>query len=280
VTGDRGDRGASIAPLGVAASHLPRLLTEFAAYQAGRGFSVRTIARRAWSLGKFHEHLDGIPLDKVTAADVEVWLYRFPSAQSRYSMRSDVRQWFRFLIRRGYLTTNPTDDVEPPRLPKRAATPIPAVQVRRAIDTASPRTRLMIMCGCFAGMRVAEIARLHTRDITNELIIVRGGKGGHDRLIPLAPELALALLHVPDGPVFPNTSDHAVSDAIRHHFRKIGIQHRPHDLRHSFGTELAKITNGNLLQVQRLMGHASAQTTQRYIGWAPAGAEYIAQLFQ
>ena len=45
------------------------------------------------------------------------------------------------------------------------------------------------------------------------------------------------------------------------------------------GTEAARACNGNVFTVAKLMGHASIATTQRYVGWTPAGAETVAAMF-
>ena len=69
-----------------------------------------------------------------------------------------------------------------------------------------------------------------------------------------------------------------VLQAIAAHFRSLGIKARPHGLRHTFGTEAARVANGSLVLVAQLMGHASISTTQRYVGWTPAGADFVNQL--
>ena len=56
-----------------------------------------------------------------------------------------------------------------------------------------------------------------------------------------------------------------MSARIRRLLRRHGIAGRPHDLRHSFGTEAAEVCNGNVVHVQRLMRHAEVATTMRYV---------------
>jgi len=38
-------------------------------------------------------------------------------------------------------------------------------------------------------------------------------------------------------------------------------------IRHAYGTELARVLDGNVVAVGRAMGHSSPQTTMGYIGW-------------
>ena len=111
---------------------------------------------------------------------------------------------------------------------------------------------------------------LHHREL-----VVRDGKGGKDRVVPVHPLLARLLDGIGHrgpvivgrhgGPVRPDT----VGDIIRRHFRAHGIVATPHQLRHTFGTEMTRAAGGNLLVVARTMGHASTNTTMGYVGWNP-----------
>lgn len=256
--------------------HDRQLIREFAAHQRVRGFSDRTIDRRTWSLGKlaaagrFAEH---------TPETIEIFLARWPSAQSRYSVRSDCHQFYRWAIRRGLLSDDPTDRVDPPRLPKRGATPLTHDELRMMLAAANLDQRRAIMLGAFAGLRCSEIAAVTAADIHRRrgLLVVRNGKGGKDDVIPLAPALADILpLH---GKCVPYSNGQRVGAAIRRVYRRVGIAARPHDLRHTFGTEAARQASGNLELVRRLMRHESIQTTQRYVAWDPPGAEVVQALY-
>ena len=47
--------------------------------------------------------------------------------------------------------------------------------------------------------------------------------------------------------------------------KKIGVKLRPHDLRRTCA-KLCRAAGGDLEQIQLLLGHASVQTTERYLG--------------
>jgi integrase len=54
--------------------------------------------------------------------------------------------------------------------------------------------------------------------------------------------------------------------AVKRYAKRIGIDHlAPHDLRRTCA-RLCHEAGGELEQIQFLLGHASAQTTERYIG--------------
>ena len=252
------------------------LINAYAAHQRVRGFSPRTIDRRTWSLEHFHA---AGSFATHTAPTVELFLSRWPSAQSRYSVRSDVRQFYRWAIRRGELSHNPTDDVDPPTLPKRSATPLSTVDLMEAIRLGNTAQRRAIMLGAYAGLRCGEIAALQMADVHRDrgVIVVRNGKGGKDGIVPLAPDLALVLPVRGKAVSYPSGAQ--VGEAIRRVFRRAGIDARPHDCRHTFGTEAARRANGNMELVRQLMRHESITTTQRYVAWIPAGGDVVGDLY-
>jgi integrase/recombinase XerD len=255
-------------------------IDDYCKYQTLRGFSPRTIERRRWSLQHLTAFVAPIPVEQATGPLLEEFLLRWASPQSRYSVRSDVHQFFRWAIRRDLAAVDPTDKIEPPRLAVRAATQLRPDDLHRALLAADGDLRLMIALGAYAGLRISEIAALRGRDIGGGRLVVRGGKGGKDRIVPLAPVLRRLLADAPSGPLFPDIDGQGVGARIRRHFRRLGIEARPHDLRHSFVTEAAQRAGGNLVLVAQLAGHSSVVTTQRYMKWTPEGADVVAHLFE
>lgn len=256
------------------------LVRRFADYQRLRGFSDRTVGRRTWSLGKLAEQMGARSLLDANRDDVEAFLAGYSGTQTRYSVRSDVRQFFRWAISRDLVEANPTDRVDAPRLPRRAATPLTRADLMRAIELATPHQRRCLVLGAYAGLRISEIAALRYEDVRRDegVLVVRGGKGGKDRIIPLAARIADELDPAGRGPIFACNGQN-IGYVIRRALRRAGIDARPHDLRHTFVTEAVKAANGNVVLVAQLAGHESIQTTQRYIGWTPAGADVVRAMF-
>lgn len=248
----------------------------FDRWQHLRGFSPATRKRRRWTLRNLQLE-SGRTLDAVTLDDIETFLLRRPSAGSRRAVLSDLRVFYRWAIRRDLLTIDPTAKIDSVKVPKRAPSPIPLHDLERAIAHASPRMRCILMLGAYAGLRVSEISNLHSNDCWPTHIVVRDGKGGKDRTVPLHPDLG-RLLAGRQGYII-GTSAGNVSLLVRNYFASLGIPHRPHDLRHSFGTEAARVARGDLSLVANLMGHESVTTTQRYVGYRPEGAGVVAGLY-
>jgi site-specific recombinase XerD len=132
------------------------------------------------------------------------------------------------------------------------------------------------------GLRRAETVSLDVKDFNasgGELCV--RGKGNRQRLLPitngtldaLTAWLALRgdvagplLLPVNKGGTIQHRrmTDQAVLGALLKRAKEAKVKNlSPHDLRRSFGTHLLE-AGADVLAVQRLMGHANVQTTQRY----------------
>lgn len=263
--------------------HATEIIRQFSAYQVMQGFAVNTVRRRRWTLERFVDEIGPVSLDQATRADVEAFIAPIPAASSRQALLSDLRTFYEFAVERELLADNPTRTMKAPKVPKRRPRPVSAGEVLEAIASADPRTRLMVMLAALAGLRVSEIGKLRLVDVNYDAheIDIRDGKGGKDRTVPLHPDLARELRSWPgagNGYVFGLTSTH-VSRCIRELFRELGIEHRPHDLRAAFGTEVARQSNGNAVTVQKLLGHADMSTSQRYLGWTPDAEAVVASLY-
>jgi len=122
-----------------------------------------------------------------------------------------------------------------------------------------------------SGCRRGEILSLKWKvnvDMHRRLVTVQASKNGNKKTIPMSETLRGLLLgmskvkHI-SGRVFP-VDVLALKDAFERAVRKAGIEDfRFHDLRHTFATRL--VQNGvDLYTVQKLMGHKSIRTTERY----------------
>jgi integrase len=246
------------------------LIRQYTAYQRVQGFSPRTVNRRAWSLGLWQQHLAGRGTTVTTATvdQLETFLARWPSPQSRYSIRSDIHQLYRFIARRRLADCDdPTEMLEPPRLPRRRATPIDTAAVYTLMGHLTGSDLLIVMLAALAGLRVSEIAAVRGEDVDlagRWLTVV--GKGNREDLIPLSRQLADELARWPRyGRLLPYRSGGSVGNRIRTLLRRHGIVGRPHDLRHSFANEAMTVSGDNVVKVQRLMRHAEVATTMRYL---------------
>jgi len=129
------------------------------------------------------------------------------------------------------------------------------------------RDYILLLTLVRTGMRVSDIVKFKKRDIINETIIVRQGKGKKDRVIPLESELG-NLLGLYSDNLTPNSRlfDLKVRQVrnIVYKYAPVGLDIHPHTLRHSFAVHCLK--NGvNVRNLQKMLGHKHLTTTQVYL---------------
>lgn len=193
--------------------------------------------------------------------------------ETRHSLRTTLRAFYAWGVAAGHLTTSPADVIPPVRRPGPNPHPLPDDLLGQALAAADARQTLILRCAAEAGLRRAEIAAIHARDLlqtSGGTVLAVHGKGSKQRLVPLAPGLAALLTDAtnadPHGDALPNgqgshLSAERVADSVRH---LIPSPYTLHALRHRFATTAYDATR-DLFSVQRLLGHASPTTTQRYV---------------
>ncbi|NND67840.1 MAG: site-specific tyrosine recombinase XerD, partial [Halioglobus sp.] len=212
---------------------------------------------------------------------------RSPRSTSRFL--SCVRGFYRYMLREGRLTVDPTLDVESPKLGR----PLPKSLSEQEVDTllAAPdleqalefrdRTMLELLYAC--GLRVTELTSLQMSQLSMNQGVVRVfGKGSKERLVPVGeealewlrrylagPRMEL-LKNVPSEVLFPSRRGRQMTRQTFWYRIKIYAQRAeikkalsPHTLRHAFATHLLN-HGADLRVVQMLLGHSDLTTTQIY----------------
>lgn len=164
-------------------------------------------------------------------------------------------------------------------------------------DLDTHRDRAIVLLMVFGGLRAAEVRSLRLADVDMGMRRVRVmGKGRRERIVPVEQAFftecaAYVRSERPAGCTTPEcfvvlrgpTQGGALSeDGLRkifrtHRSRSGALRVRPHRLRHTYGTELAS-AGIDLLVLRELMGHASPETTARYVHLSPdtLAAEFAA----
>lgn len=147
---------------------------------------------------------------------------------------------------------------------------VPAVEL--LLEAAQgPRDRALIACMVGCGLRRAEVCSLDWAQWQQRgqrwLWVDIAGKGGRVRSVP-APEWVAEYVEAyragASGRVFPFGVDTAYL-IVRDTARTAGLgEVRPHDLRRSYA-QLSRNGGASLEQIQQTLGHASIQTTERYL---------------
>jgi integrase len=146
----------------------------------------------------------------------------------------------------------------------------------KTINKTNLRLRLLVLVAVGTGMRRGEIFLLDWRDIryTEGLIAVNAKlKKGHQRYVPMPPELAEEIRRYPavigDDRILPpepgaksgrQRADKSFADLLR---RARIRDFRFHDLRHTFASWYM-MCGGDLYELSKLLGHSNIKMTERY----------------
>jgi integrase/recombinase XerC len=214
------------------------------------------------------EHVGRSPWE-ITLDDLTHWLgLRRWSVETLRAYRASVRSFYAHAVLAGQIAVSPAALLPPVRPHRCRPRPAPEAILQSAIIGATERERLMILLGAFAGLRRAEIAQVHTRDVVEDsggpCLRVRG-KGGHVRIVPLSGALAHDLRSVPPGWLFPNQQGGHLTPA---HVGKLISRRLPdgwsaHTLRHRFATRM-RARGVQIDVIKELLGHARVETTLIY----------------
>lgn len=139
------------------------------------------------------------------------------------------------------------------------------------------RAHIIAVAALDSGLRISELLGLTRQDVDFDNLILRvKGKGNKHRLVPMSVELRKALYrHLAQhehARVFCTRTGTPLS--VRNSERDfkvvcrqagiVGVRTSWHTLRHSFAVNYLR-AGGNLYCLQRILGHSSITTTERYL---------------
>ena len=157
---------------------------------------------------------------------------------------------------------------------------------------------LAVLFGC--GLRRSELVGLDVKDMQvrqgHWAIVDLIGKGGHIRTVPIPAWVKAALdqwttaTGIAEGRIFravsrgkiwgEGISQNVVWYVVKECCERAGLLHiAPHDLRRTCA-KLCHTNGGEIEQIQFLLGHASVQTTERYLGCKQNLGQPVNDLFQ
>lgn len=185
--------------------------------------------------------------------------------ETRKSAKSVYSSFTRWLHGMGHLAQDPALRLMTVRVPEGQPRPAPEDIVSRSLAMADRRERWMVLLGAHAGLRAAEIATVHSRNLQGEILYVTG-KGGKERLVPLTDADLIAAIRDAHGWLFPGRIDGHLSPG---YVTKLLSQLMPddwtaHALRHRAATVGYKATS-DILAVGKFLGHSKPETTMRYV---------------
>jgi integrase/recombinase XerC len=203
------------------------------------------------------------------------------SGLSRARNLAAIKEYFRYLVAAGTITSSPVESIVPPKREKRGRNYLSQEAYTRLLSMAAgtPRDYAILQVFLQTGVRVSELAALTVDDVDLDRGVLRvTGKGMADRDIPLSKKAAAALrLWLVARPaseyraLFLNRFEQpmgvrGVQKLVERYRQGAGIEKRitPHSLRHTFGTQKARM-GATAFQLRDFLGHANLATTQLYV---------------
>jgi len=257
-----------------------------------KGLASNSLNSYQLDLKRLSEEI-GKPVTEIQASDLAHYVESLYgaglSARSIARHITTLRNFYRFLIQEGQMTSDPTEFLNQPR----QWTTLPKYLNRDELDRliAAPpvkkstgiRDRAMLELLYATGLRVSELCQLTLSAIERETGVLRvTGKGNKQRMVPFGQAAGRAMdLYL--GSARPRllkgrASRHLFVTArgramtrqsfwklLRGYGLQVGISRAltPHVIRHSFATHLVE-GGADLRSVQIMLGHADISTTQVY----------------
>lgn len=203
---------------------------------------------------------------------------------------STLKTYFRFLLKRNYISVNPMLKVTTPKAGKRLPVSLSAADIGKLLDQMSlqeesfesMRDAIIIELLYATGMRRSELLGLTWDGVDfGQCRLKILGKGGKERLAPFGERIrsrlvayrAVSKQQFPEGNRFVVLDDKGKSPDPKWLYNKVKVylsgvtvmeQRSPHVLRHSFATHLSD-NGADLNAIKELLGHASLAATQIYM---------------
>ena len=279
---------------------LPTLATAYLDHLRSRRASASAIAQAQLALGRLCHHLSDDRITDarvVTEAHLVAYAHRLAqhvtragtplAPASRAAALAVVRRFWAWLEARGTVLANPAVALPCPRVeasPRAALTLAQATRLMAAPWPGAPigvRDRALLELLYGTGLRLGEAVRADVTDVdlARGVLIVRGGKGRVDRVVPLGGRAAAALDRYLTasrptldtgvaGALFLTRDGGPLGAAgmrvrIQAAARQLGLRLTPHSLRHACATHLLR-GGADVRHVQALLGHHRLTTTALY----------------
>jgi integrase/recombinase XerC len=281
-------------------------LSQFGDFLLGRGEGGQP-AGESFSTAQLGAAQAGAAVAVATKADVDQLLnaadvnairaYMVVLNEKQYSKATiarklaTLRSFYKFLVKRNHISSNPTVGIRTPKQEKRLPRFLEYEEVKRLLETPpmdswlGARDRAIMETIYSTGMRVSEVVSLNIDDIDflGEVVHIRG-KGKKERIAPISSSVLQVIQHYMEfrnkraqnngnfdsKVLFVNKhgkrlSTRSVRRKMDKYLLMAGLDPAisPHTLRHSFATHMLN-RGADLRSVQELLGHQSLSTTQIY----------------
>jgi len=263
-------------------------LQRYLRFQRFSGHTTKTIGNHKTNISLFirwcMEQGHSTVISDLDAELVREWIEDQRSRNlSSHTIASRIRSlkaWTHWLAEEEWLSTNPLQRLKIPKADDKAQATLTPEEVDRLLATCDKKTYtgkrdFALMLLLFStGLRAAELTGLQAEDVDwqHGLIIVKRGKGGKFRVVPLGPKVERALDKYLDGrdtgPLFLTDDGQPLSysglrELLRRRGAKAGVHANPHKWRHSAAIQYLR-AGGRVENLRVMLGHTTLDMTLHY----------------
>ncbi len=268
-----------------------------------RGLSKNSIENYSLDVNKLIAYLEvnniNVSPISISTEIIQQFIYetaKVVNTRSQSRLISGLRSFFSYLVFEDYITINPLELIESPKIGRKLPDTLSINEIDcliNAIDLSQiyngihigqrNKAILETLYGC--GLRVSELTNLKISDLFfDEGFIKVTGKGDKQRFVPIVTDTQKYIniykndvrIHIKvkagfEDTLFLNHTGKQLTRAmvftiIKQLAEKIGLKKSisPHTFRHSFATHLLE-NNADLRSIQLMLGHESITTTEIYV---------------
>ena len=229
-------------------------------------------------------------LSKVNTDDIRKFVKHISDRKEKTLARylTTFRMFYDFLVKKKYISVNPMDGIESPKIGKYLPSVLTIEEVDKLLsiepkDNYTFRNRCILELLYSSGLRISELVSLKLENVNlNDSFIKVMGKGSKERVVPLnditteyltkyITDIRPTMLkQIQTDYLFlnnhgKNLSRQAVFKMVKKRATEVGIKKEisPHTLRHSFATHLL-LGGADIRFIQELLGHSDVSTTEIY----------------
>lgn len=243
-----------------------------------RGLSPATVDGYRKDIGEWVKWASkrGLTWSTISERDVDAWLTeqaeRGITGKTRNRRLAALRGLTTWAHYKGMLKTNPARFVQRCKTESKLPVSLNVASIDKYLNEPSigvmrPTCQAAVALMLETGMRIGEVMALRWDNINEqEKSIKVKGKGGKERVVYYSRRCEKALAAVPTRDlleVMPLVDQYTLRMAIEKELQPYVGKMKPHELRHTFATEM--VNRGCSMEtVKKLLGHARIETTQIY----------------
>lgn len=218
--------------------------------------------------------IHGMKFKRITAEGLQKVLDEIESDSSRQQTKIFLSLVYRYAMKKRIVSENLAELADSisikPKKDKQPFTPKEIAALWEHSDNEAAEITLMLI---YTGFRITELLELKKENVFIDGRYVIGGKktpAGKGRVVPIHKRmLPFFEKRLQQRHLFENSRGSALKygnflkDSFKPLMKELGMDHTPHDARHTFATMLHDL-DINPLTAKRLLGHATKDVTDRY----------------